>query len=127
MKTTEIQCCDLMIHATKHAIIRTGPVRFGPDVLDPPLNNINYCPWCGAAMTGKAAGNLNRGLRVGDGDIRKALLKWKSYFQSQESDPESYGEDFTEAWWQMEEALGNPTPMGYTEPEGGKDVGGCDV
>ena len=51
---SQIRCCDLMIHATEHAIIRTTPPRFGPDVLDQPLNNINYCPWCGAAMT-KAA------------------------------------------------------------------------
>ena len=74
---SDIHCCDLMFHATQHAIIRTGPVRFGPDVLDPPLNNINYCPWCGAAMTKKAAMEM--------------------------------------------------TPFDGENPEGGKDVNGCDI
>lgn len=41
-------CCGKMQHARDHAIIRTNPVRFGPDVLDPPLNEIRFCPWCGS-------------------------------------------------------------------------------
>ncbi len=43
----EWTCCELMTHALEHAIIRTRPPRFGPDVLDPPLHEIYFCPWCG--------------------------------------------------------------------------------
>jgi hypothetical protein len=41
-------CCDKMQFAREHAIVRTNPTRFGPDVLDPPLNEIRFCPWCGS-------------------------------------------------------------------------------
>jgi hypothetical protein len=36
-----------MAHAIKFAIIRTNPIRFGPDILDSPIADINFCPWCG--------------------------------------------------------------------------------
>lgn len=44
-------CCDTMKVALKHAIIRTNPIRFGPDVLDEPLIMVKFCPWCGAQLT----------------------------------------------------------------------------
>jgi len=41
--------------------------------------------------------------------LRNALSKWKAYFQTEEKGPltdsEQAGEDFTDAWFQMEEAL----------------------
>jgi len=53
-----------MAHALKYAIIRTNPVRFGPDVLDSPLGDIRFCPWCGVE-TGltKAEKSVKLGLR----------------------------------------------------------------
>lgn len=60
-------CCDTMKTALKYAIIRTEPIRFGPDVLDLPLGVVKFCPWCGAQLTEQLSVDTKYG------EIRKTI------------------------------------------------------
>lgn len=50
-------------------------------------------------------------LRRENAELRRALLKWRAYFQAdtprEAIEHEEAAEQFTEAWYAMEEALGN--------------------
>jgi hypothetical protein len=46
----------------------------------------------------------------------EALLRWKSYFQSEDVDKEQQGEDFSYVWGQMEDALSTTCGESWKSP-----------
>ena len=86
-----------MQFALLHAIIRTRRLRFGPDVLDPPLNEISFCPWCGSQWTNKEASFSGEGLS----EEEKQNLIAKGWYQT--SGPSGITE-----WW-------HPNYIGWRE------------